>query len=63
MLKNDHLRRCPSSLVIAAYTQVRLIPQDSGALHLSIFEHPAARNSSRSRLAGFRGLFLQGSYG
>jgi hypothetical protein len=45
MLKNTHLSRpvwdCPSSLVIAAYNQVHLIPWDSGALHLGIFEHPA----------------------
>jgi hypothetical protein len=32
----------PSSFVVAAYNQVRLIPQGySGALHLGIFEQPA----------------------
>jgi hypothetical protein len=31
----------PSSFVVAAYNQVRLIPQGySGALHLGIFEQP-----------------------
>jgi hypothetical protein len=30
----------PSSIVIAAYVQVRLIPGDFGALHLGIFEQP-----------------------
>ena len=32
-----HLRRCPSSFVIAAYFYVRFIPQDSRALHLELF--------------------------
>ena len=31
-----HLRRCVSSFVIAAYFSVRLIPQDSRALHLEL---------------------------
>jgi hypothetical protein len=31
-----HLRRCASSLVIAAYFYVRLMPQDSRALHLEL---------------------------
>jgi hypothetical protein len=30
----------PSSFVVAAYVQVRLTSQDSGALHLRIFEQP-----------------------
>jgi hypothetical protein len=38
LLKNAHLRRCASSFVIATYEKIRLIPQDSRALHLSIFE-------------------------
>jgi hypothetical protein len=29
-----------SSFVVAAYLQVRLTSQDSGALHLGIFEQP-----------------------
>jgi DNA-binding Lrp family transcriptional regulator len=37
-LKNAHLRRCASSFVIATYEKIRLIPQDSRALHMSIFE-------------------------
>jgi hypothetical protein len=32
LLKNAHLLRSPSSFVIAAYGQVRLIPQDFGSL-------------------------------
>jgi len=39
-LKNAHLQRCASSFVIATYEKIRLIPQDSRALHLSIFEQP-----------------------
>jgi len=31
-----HLRRCASPFVIAAYFSVRLIPQDSRALHLQL---------------------------
>ena len=37
-MKNAHLRRCASSFVIATYEKIRLIPLDSRALHLSIFE-------------------------
>ena len=37
-MKNAHLRRCASSFVIATYEKIRLIPQDSRALHMSIFE-------------------------
>jgi hypothetical protein len=43
-LQCAHLRRCASSFVIATYNlkvtreKIRLIPQDSRALHLSIFE-------------------------
>jgi hypothetical protein len=37
-LQNGHLRRCASSFVIATYEKIRLIPQDSRALHMSIFE-------------------------
>ncbi|PKN51398.1 MAG: hypothetical protein CVU55_12240 [Deltaproteobacteria bacterium HGW-Deltaproteobacteria-13] len=37
-LQNAHLRRCASSFVIATYEKIRLIPQDSRALHLNIFE-------------------------
>jgi hypothetical protein len=36
-----HLRRCASSFVIAAYFYVRLIPQDSRALHLELFTVPS----------------------
>ena len=36
-----HLRRCASSCVIAAYFNVRLIPQDSRALHLELFTVPS----------------------
>jgi hypothetical protein len=36
-----HLRRCASSFVIAAYFSVRLIPQDSRALHLELFTVPS----------------------
>jgi hypothetical protein len=36
-----HLRRCASSFVIAAYVYVRLIPQDSRALHLELFTGPS----------------------
>ena len=36
-----HLRRCASSCVIAAYFYVRLIPQDSRALHLELFTVPS----------------------
>jgi hypothetical protein len=36
-----HLRRCASSFVIAAYFYVRLIPQDSRALHLELFAVPS----------------------
>jgi hypothetical protein len=36
-----HLRRCASSFVIAAYVRVRLIPQDSCALHLELFTVPS----------------------
>jgi len=35
------LRRWASSFVIAAYSQVRLIPQDSPALHLVVLHRPA----------------------
>jgi len=35
-----HLRRCASSFVIAAYFYVRLISQDSRALHLELFAVP-----------------------
>jgi hypothetical protein len=31
-----HLRRCASSFVIALYFYVRLLPQDSRALHLEL---------------------------
>jgi hypothetical protein len=37
-----HLWRCASSFVIAAYFYVRLIPQDSRALHLELFTVPSA---------------------
>jgi hypothetical protein len=36
-----HLRRCASSFVTAAYFYVRLIPQDSRALHLELFTVPS----------------------
>jgi hypothetical protein len=36
-----HLRRCASSFVIAAYFYVRLISQDSRALHLKLFTVPS----------------------
>jgi hypothetical protein len=36
-----HLRRCASSFVIAAYFYVRLIPQDSRALHQELFTVPS----------------------
>jgi len=32
-----HLRRFASSFVVAAYFYVRLMPQDSRALHLELF--------------------------
>jgi hypothetical protein len=41
LLKTAHLRRCASYFVIAAYEKIRLIPQDSRALHLDIFEQPS----------------------
>jgi hypothetical protein len=34
-------RRCASSFVTAAYFYVRLIPQDSRALHLELFAVPS----------------------
>jgi hypothetical protein len=37
-----HLRRCASSCVIAAYFYVRLVPQDSRALHLELFTVPSS---------------------
>jgi len=36
-----HLRRCASSFVTAAYFYVRLMPQDSRALHLELFTVPS----------------------
>jgi hypothetical protein len=36
-----HLRRCASPFVIAAHFYVRLIPQDSRALHLELFTVPS----------------------
>ena len=36
-----HLLRCASSFVIAAYPQVRLIPQDLRALHLELLSKPS----------------------
>jgi hypothetical protein len=39
-VKKVHLRRCASSFLIAAYLCVRLIPQDSRALHLELFTVP-----------------------
>jgi hypothetical protein len=36
-----HLRRYASSFVIAAYFYVRLIPQNSRALHLELFAVPS----------------------
>jgi hypothetical protein len=39
--QKGHLRRCASSLVTAAYFCVRLIPQDSHALHLELFAVPS----------------------
>jgi hypothetical protein len=41
-----HLRRCASSCVIAAYFYVRLIPQDSPALHLELFPVPSSLTAS-----------------
>jgi hypothetical protein len=35
----------PSPFVIAVYSQILLIPQDSGALHLDIFEQPLKHDS------------------
>jgi hypothetical protein len=40
-MKNAHLRRYASSCLIAAYFYVRLIRQDSRALHLDVFDQPA----------------------
>jgi hypothetical protein len=36
-----HLGRCASSFVIAAYFSLRVIPQDSRALHLELFTVPS----------------------
>jgi hypothetical protein len=36
-----HLRRCASSFVTAAHLYVRLVPQDSRALHLELFTVPS----------------------
>jgi len=41
-----YLRRCASSFVIAAYFSVRLIPQDSRALHLELFAVPSTLATS-----------------
>jgi hypothetical protein len=41
-----HLPRCASSFVIAAYVYVRLIPQDSRALHLELFTVPSTLPTS-----------------
>jgi hypothetical protein len=40
-LEKVRMLRCASSLVIAAYFYVRLIPQDSLALHLELFTVPS----------------------
>ena len=39
-------RDCASSFVIAAYVYVRLIPQDSRALHLELFTVPSTLATS-----------------
>jgi len=38
--KKAYLRRCASFFVIAAYVKIRLIPQNSRALHLNLFAKP-----------------------
>jgi len=48
----------PSSFVVAAYFTVRLTPQDSGALHLGIFEQPANRNLFSTLIAIYHFSFL-----
>jgi hypothetical protein len=40
MLKNSHLLRCPNSSSLRHTANVRLAPQNSGALYLTIFEKP-----------------------
>jgi hypothetical protein len=47
-----HLRRCASSFVTAAYFSVRLIPQDSRALHLELFAVPSTLATSCEVIMG-----------
>jgi hypothetical protein len=39
-----HMLRCASFLVVAAYTEVRLTPQNSRALPLELFTKPPRTN-------------------
>jgi hypothetical protein len=40
LLKNGHLRRFPHPSSLRRMQKIRLTPQESGALHLAIFEKP-----------------------
>ena len=45
-MKNIRLRCCASPFVVAAYYDVRLIPQDLHALHSDIFDLPVLSHLS-----------------
>jgi len=45
-LQKVHLLRCAASFVIAAYPQVRLIPQDLRASHMALFSNSSGFTAS-----------------